>query len=317
MKKGEFNLENFPYFDVEKRKELSQILPVFLRCRKGIVLVYRYIYDQLNKLIPEKGRHISNLAISCTMWYLVNSILKYPLVNLTQIAIDYNAKYQNYLNSEVKSSDIILNNITCMLVADRLNYGQDEQHYHKTELERLNKEIEKCTDILKKMYLDQLNKVIDMDLWITIKNEYEIKLNRLNAELQRHQNANIDYLETGMKILDVCHKASLPYSELKPEMIAQLVWQSYSSVTVKAKSVKVKFAEPFATLEKLVRVAKQGIAELGYDEFAKTLENSKTACLKGIKKEPTGSFECVSPSSTCMKWWNFTYGLTLQTLKVA
>ena len=82
----------------------------------------------------------------------------------------------------------------------------------------------------------------------------------------------------------------LPYSELKPEMIAQLVWQSYSSVTVKAKNVKVKFAEPFATLEKLVRVAKQGIAELGYDEFAKTLENSKTACLKGIKKEPTGSF---------------------------
>ena len=44
-------------------------------------------------------------------------------------------------------------------------------------------------------------------------------------------------------------------------MIAQLVWQSYSSVTVKAKSVKVKFAEPFATLEKLVRVAKQGIAD--------------------------------------------------------
>lgn len=42
---------------------------------------------------------------------------------------------------------------------------------------------------------------------------------------------------------------------------------------------------------------------IGYDEFAKTLENSKTACLKGIKKEPTGSFECVSPSTTCMKWW--------------
>lgn len=144
MKKGEFNLENFPYFDVEKRKELSQILPVFLRCRKGIVLVYRYIYDQLNKLIPEKGRHISNLAISCTMWYLVNSILKYPLVNLTQIAIDYNAKYQSYLNSEVKSSDIILNNITCMLVADRLNYGQDYKLIHGTTLRlNLNRYIEK------------------------------------------------------------------------------------------------------------------------------------------------------------------------------
>lgn len=84
------------------------------------------------------------MAISCTMWYLVNSILKYPLVNLTQIAIDYNAKYQSYLNSEVKSSDIILNDITCMLVADRLDYGQDYKLIHGTTLRlNLNRYIEK------------------------------------------------------------------------------------------------------------------------------------------------------------------------------
>ena len=144
---------------------------------------------------------------------------------------------------------------------------RDEQNYHKKEVKRLNKEIEECTETLKKMYLDQLNKVIDMDLWITFKNEYEFKLNRLNAELQRHQNANVDYLATGMKILDVCKKADMPYSELSPETIAQLVRQTYSSVTVKDKKVKMTFAEPFATIEKLIRLAKQGISEYGYDEF--------------------------------------------------
>ena len=180
---------------------------------------------------------------------------------------------------------------------------KDEQNYHRNEVKRLNKEIEECTETLKKMYLDQLNKVIDMDLWITFKNEYEFKLNRLNAELQRHQNANIDYLGTGMKILDVCKKASMPYSELSPEMIAQLVRQTYSSVTVKDKKVKMTFAEPFATLEKLIRLAKKGIAEYGYDEFAKTLANTKEACLKDIKKEPEGSFDTISQSSICSKWW--------------
>lgn len=60
---------------------------------------------------------------------------------------------------------------------------KDEQNYHRNEVKRLNKEIEECTETLKKMYLDQLNKVIDMDLWIIFKNEYEFKLNRLNAEL--------------------------------------------------------------------------------------------------------------------------------------
>lgn len=47
----------------------------------------------------------------------------------------------------------------------------------------------------------------------------------------------------------------------------------------------------------------KGIEEYGYDEFAKTIENTKEECLKGIKKEPEGSFECVSPSSICSKWW--------------
>lgn len=179
----------------------------------------------------------------------------------------------------------------------------EEQNYHQKETKRLNKEIAECTQILKKMYLDQLNSVIDMDLWMNIKNEYEIKLNRLNADLQRHQNANIDYMATGMKILDICRKASLPYSQLPPETIAELVRETYSSVTVKDKHVKMTFAEPFATLEKLIRVAKQGISETGYEKFAETIENTKETCLKSIKKEPAGSIDIISPSAACMKWW--------------
>ncbi len=104
-----------------------------------------------------------------------------------------------------------------------------------------------------------------------------------------------------MKILDVCKKAGMPYSELSPEMIVQLVRQTYSYVTVKDKKVKMTFAEPFATLEKLIRLAKKGIAEYGYDEFVKTIENTKEECLKGIKKEPEGSFDTISQSSICLK----------------
>lgn len=43
--------------------------------------------------------------------------------------------------------------------------------------------------------------------------------------------------------------------------------------------VKMSFAEPFATLDKLIRLAKQGIEEYGYDEFAKTIENTKEECI--------------------------------------
>lgn len=115
------------------------------------------------------------------------------------------------------------------------------------------------------------------------------------------------------------------FSETEKNMLADLVRiivqnimkETYSSVTVKDKKVKMTFAEPFATLEKLIRIAKQGIAEYGYDEFAKALETTKEGCLKSIKKEPEGSFDTISQSSICSKWWTLTYGLTLQIRQIA
>ena len=120
---------------------------------------------------------------------------------------------------------------------------KDEQDYHKKEVKRLNKEIEECEETLKKMYLDQLNSVIDMDLWIKFRNEYAARLSSLNNELQKYQNANLDYIQTGIKILDVCKTAAMPYEELTPQMIAQTVRMTYSAVTVKDNLKKLLFKD--------------------------------------------------------------------------
>ena len=74
------------------------------------------------------------------------------------------------------------------------------------------------------------------------------------------------------------------------------------TVAMKDKKVKMAFAESFATLEKLIRALKHGISEYRYEDFLKTIESTKVVCLKCIKKEPEGSFECVSPISICSKW---------------
>ena len=134
------------------------------------------------------------------------------------------------------------------------------------------------------MYLDQLNSVIDMDLWIKFRNEYAARLSSLNNELQKYQNANLDYIQTGIKILDACKTAAMPYEELTPQMIAQTVRMTYSSVTIKDKKVKMQFAEPYATLEKLIKLAKQGIAESGYEEFFKNVMVLKDTGIKASKR---------------------------------
>lgn len=53
------------------------------------------------------------------------------------------------------------------------------------------------------MYLDQLNNVLEYDLWVTLKNEYEVKLSCLSADVQKHKQANTNYLYTGLKFAKV------------------------------------------------------------------------------------------------------------------
>ena len=63
--------------------------------------------------------------------------------------------------------------------------------------------------------------------------------------------------------------------------------------------------KPFATIENLVKLAKKEIAEVGFAEFKAAIISSKNKCIESIKKEPQSALD--------FKWWNFTYGLTLQT----
>lgn len=179
-------------------------------------------------------------------------------------------------------------------------YLGDEQAYHKEETERIQREINECTEVLKKMYLDQLNNVLEYDLWVTLKNEYEVKLSRLNADFQKHKQANTNYLDTGLKILDLCSKASLPATELKEEEVAQIIREVYLNATIKNKKVTVVFREPFATIEKLIKLAKQGIAEISFAEFKSAIISSHPDYIQSIKKAPEGA---CSVASACFKWW--------------
>ena len=201
----------------------------------------------------------------------------------------------------------------------------DEQEYHKQEVKRINGEIENCKDILKKMYLDQVNNILEYDLWVNLKNDYEVKLSRLMAELQLHTKANTNFLDTGLKILDLCGRASLPATELSAQEVADIVRQTYLSVKITNRKVDVIFKQPYANIEELVKLAKQGIAELGYAEFKQKIISSHPQYLanrgkcngydfalqanrSNIKKAPEGAdFN----SSICFKWWRFTYSLEL------
>ncbi len=144
MRKGQFDLENFPYFDIEKRKELSQILPIFLRFREKIEVIYNIVFSELEKIIPNKGRHVSNLAISSSIFYIVNLIMGKEVFDWRKMSQDYDSIYHKYLDSEVKSSDVVMNNLIRMFETSRLIYDYDYKIVGHTILRlNINRYIEK------------------------------------------------------------------------------------------------------------------------------------------------------------------------------
>ena len=98
----------------------------------------------------------------------------------------------------------------------------------------------------------------------------------------------------------MCSKASLPATELKAEEVAQIIREIYLNATVKDKKVKLIFRKPFDSIEKLVKLAKQGIAEIGFAEFKSAIISSYPDYTQSTKKAPEGANFV---STTCFKWW--------------
>lgn len=144
VKNGDFDLTEYRYFNPEQRKELSLILPLLLQYRSAIPETYKMVFETVCRLTNQRGkRHIFSIAISCTMWAIINHILGYELVNWRQIAVDYNEMYQEYLKTELKNADIILYDITRMFEADKLVHGKDWKLVDTSLRLNLNRYIEK------------------------------------------------------------------------------------------------------------------------------------------------------------------------------
>lgn len=138
MKKDHFNKNNFKYFDETSRKKLSVILPLFFKNRNYFIPLCEAVTKQLEAMIKHSGnRYLKSVAISCSMWILVNKILGEELFDWKKMAIEYCASYEKYLCSRVTDSDFMLRNISKLIDDDVLKYGVHYQLIHDVIL-RLN-----------------------------------------------------------------------------------------------------------------------------------------------------------------------------------
>lgn len=126
MKANDFVLRLYEYYDTKKLEELSQILPLLLQYRNCISKLYPAVKFELEKMFNKNGdRYITNIAISCTMWILVNQIVGFELVDWHKIATEYAEFYVSENEKSEQPADYMLNEIAKMIEHNRLSYGEE------------------------------------------------------------------------------------------------------------------------------------------------------------------------------------------------
>ena len=126
MRKDEFNPNKFGFFSEESLQNLSLAIPLIVLQRNKVESLYTSIYLNLAKIYPTKhDRQIRNVAISCTMWELVNQIFNENFVDTSAMASNYLNFFESYCDCGQQNGDNIILEITKMLQNNALEFVKD------------------------------------------------------------------------------------------------------------------------------------------------------------------------------------------------
>lgn len=146
---------------------------------------------------------------------------------------------------------------------------KDEQAYTKERLHSLNTQKEKLTSRIDSLYVDKLDGKISEVFWLTKHNQWTEDLKLIQNNITAHENANINFIEQGVKILKLCNEAKDlylygDYSE-KRELLNYVLQNS----TLDGKELGYDYKKPF-------------------DIFAKGLSCTKKLPRLDSNQQPTG-----------------------------
>src|SRR5262249_15628590 len=102
-------------------------------------------------------------------------------------------------------------------VAEALRQShQDERRYHDEIIVRLQAEHSRLRNRLDAMYVDKLDGRVDAAFFDQKAAEWRSEQRSLLREIESHQGANENYLEDGVKLLELAKRAHLLFKKQEP-----------------------------------------------------------------------------------------------------
>lgn len=84
---------------------------------------------------------------------------------------------------------------------------KEEKEYHDKMIKNLNAEYVRIQNRLDRAYLDKLDGNINEEFWQEKSNEWRTEQQGIREKIQWHENANVNYFDQGVQILELAHSA--------------------------------------------------------------------------------------------------------------
>ena len=137
----------------------------------------------------------------------------------------------------------------------------DERRLHEEALTTLQAEHRRLQSRIDAMYMDKLDGRIDTDFFDRKAGEFRSAQGRIMRDIAAHQNANQSYIEEGVRLLELAHRAHQLFESQPPEEKRKLLDFVLSNCRWKEGRLVADYRQPFdliasaALADQQVRVA--------------------------------------------------------------
>ena len=122
---------------------------------------------------------------------------------------------------------------------------QEEKEYRTRELSKLNKEYNKIQNRLDKAYEDKIDGIIDDAYWFDTSTRWREDQDAILTQIEKLKNANRDYLDKGVKILELAQSAYSQYLTKEPKEKRRLLNSLLSNCTIDGLTLCPTYKKPF------------------------------------------------------------------------
>jgi DNA invertase Pin-like site-specific DNA recombinase len=131
------------------------------------------------------------------------------------------------------------------LKAALLESHQDERAYHEAQITALRAHYDRLQQRIERIYLDKLDGAVNEDFWKARTAEWRSEQDRIQAQLVRHQQANQNYLETGVRILELTKDIEAQYVRANVAQKRQILSILLSNCALHDVTLTPAYRKPF------------------------------------------------------------------------